>query len=50
MTTATSSTKDDGLTPREFAVLVMGWKKQNNSFTNFPFVSATPGPTTPSTG
>ena len=46
----TTSRSDDGLTARERAVLVEGWKNKDNSFTRFPFVSPMPGPSTPSTG
>ena len=42
--------RDDGLTDRERAVLIDGWKKQDNTFTHFPFCGSIPGPTTPSAG
>ena len=41
---------DDGLSERERNILVNGWKKQENVYTNFPFNGATPDPTTPSAG
>ena len=44
------STVDDGLSEHQRKILVNGWKKQENVFTDFPFNSATPGPTTPSAG
>ncbi len=31
-------------------MLLEGWKKQENSFTTFPFMGGTPGPVTPSNG
>ena len=44
------STVDDGLSEHQRKILVNGWKKQENVFTDFPFNGATPGPTTPAAG
>ena len=41
---------DDGLTDRQRQVLLEGWKKQENVFTNHPFSGHSPGPTKPSSG